>query len=239
MIELVNVCKYYKNNAALQDIDIKFNRGEIVGIFGKNGAGKSTLLKSIAGLVKLNKGYINLDGEKIKSKAFEKLSYITEECSLFEKLNAYEHYEFFADFFPKFDKEKYFNLLKFFEIPENKKVGQFSKGQRAKLEIAAGISKNTDFILMDEPFLGKDPFTRRNFIKIMISYFEPNNCILIATHDISDVENFISRVLILDNGKIAADVSMDEINESNKNLLGFISETCGYNENSIPSFMYE
>jgi ABC-2 type transport system ATP-binding protein len=120
-------------------------------------------------------------------------------------------------------------------LEDYKKIKTFSNGQKAKLEISAGFAKRAKYILMDEPFLGKDTLTRRDFLKLMISSLREDETILISTHQLNEIENFIDRAIILRYGLVKADFCMDEIKEQGKSLSDIMMEVTGYDENRYKS----
>jgi ABC-2 type transport system ATP-binding protein len=231
MIELIDVRKYYGTVATgLSRITTRIKSGEIVGILGENGSGKTTMLKAIMGLTELTEGQVLIDG-KPSSEMYNNMAFITEEGSFFPEMTPQEYGEFLSIFFDKFDMARYYKLLKFFELETYKKIKTFSNGQKAKLEVSAGFAKGAKYILMDEPFLGKDMLTRRDFLKLMISSLRENETILISTHQLNEIENFIDRAIILRHGLIKADFYMDEIKEQGKSLPEIMMEVTGYDEN--------
>lgn len=237
MLQLADVEKYYANVYALRRVNLNFVRGEVVGLFGANGAGKTTLLKAAMGLIPLDRGWVTLNGEKLQKEVYEELSFITEEGSFFSDMTPRAHGEFYAGMLPRFKSDRFELLLDFFELEPTKRAGAFSRGQRAKLEIAIGMSRGADFILMDEPFSGKDIFTRRDFLKLMIAMLEPQECVVVATHQIEEIENFVTRAVVLMDGRIAADAQMDEITAECEGLSEFIRRSCGYDEGRVGVFL--
>ena len=231
MIELKNVKKYYGSTAiGLIRVNAEIKAGEIAGILGENGSGKTTLLKAIMGLTELTEGEVLIDGRPPVER-YHEMAYITEEGSYFPEMTPQEYGEFLSVFFETFDMARYRKLLKFFDLEEHKKIRTFSNGQKAKLEISAGFAKRARYILMDEPFLGKDMLTRRDFLRLMISSLREGQTILISTHQLDEIENFIDRAIFLRYGRIKADFYLDDIREQGKTLADIMVEVTGYEEN--------
>jgi ABC-2 type transport system ATP-binding protein len=237
MIEIVNASKYYKDYLALHKVDLIVEEGEVVGILGANGAGKTTLLKAICNLVSLTEGEVMLDGESVKEDVYNKISFITEEGSYFPYLTPEEHEEFLEIHFEKFNKGRFNKLLDYFKINRNKKLDTFSKGEKAKFEVVCGFSKGAKYILMDEPFLGNDVFTRRDFLKLMIGSLETDETLIIATHLIDEIENLLSRAVILEEGGIKEIVTMEELEEKGMSLTELMKTLINYDESEMLKIM--
>ncbi len=237
MIELKNVKKYYGLKAlGIMDESAVINSGEVVGILGENGAGKSTLLKSVMGLLELTSGEILIDGRPPKE-MYDKMAFITHEGSFFPHLTPDGYGEFLSGYFKSFDLGRYEKLLKFFELDPRRKIRTFSYGQKAKLEICAGFSKMARYIIMDEPFLGEDIHTRRDFIKLMASSLKTDETILLSTHHIDEIENFIDRAIVLKNGRIKADFYMDDLKSEGRMLSRVLLEISDYDENKYKGIL--
>lgn len=232
MIEVKNLTKKYGTKTVLDDISFSFGPGEIIGLFGANGVGKTTLMKSILQLIKYS-GSITLDGEKISYKNIAHLSFATCEHSFFPMLTAQEHKDFYKDYFPTFKEKRFDGLMEFFSIPKNKKIGNLSQGQQNQVEVILALSQGADYILMDEPFVGNDIFNREDFYKVLMGILEPNETILLSTHLIEEVSNFVGRTLVLNNGKIVADVDAATLEEENITLLDYIKKTLSYESDRV------
>jgi len=89
---------------------------------------------------------------------------------------------------------------------------------------------------MDEPFLGKDIFTRNDFLKLMIAILEPNECAIIATHQVEEIEMFVTRAIVMHKGKVVADTKMETLQAQGQNLTGLIQSSCGYDEERVMEF---
>lgn len=235
MLEL----KYVEIGAAkpiLHVRDLTISSGEIVGILGKNGSGKTTLLKAIMGLGEVKHRDVFLNGRPVHEQ-YDQLAFITEEGSYIPKLTPAQYADFLSAFYPQFDLGYYNKLLKFYELEPNKRIRTFSRGQKSKLEISAGMAKGARYILMDEPFLGKDMFTRRDFLKLMIGNLKGDETILIVTHHLDEIETVIDRALIMSGGRIEADLYMEDLREQGKELAAIMAEKAGYRPDRYKSIL--
>jgi ABC-2 type transport system ATP-binding protein len=197
--------------------------GEIVGILGDNGSGKTTLLKTIMGLGEIQGGEVLMDGKPV-TEQYDRVSFITEEGSFLPNLNPVQFGRWLGEFFPRFDHEYYAKLIYDFKLPSSRKIRTFSKGQKLQVEICAGLAKRADYLLMDEPFVGKDIFSRQEVLKRIIAGLNGSETLLITTHLIDEIENVIDRAVILHNGVVRADVYMDEIREQGRSLVELMAE---------------
>ena len=235
MLELKNVSKTYigqKKQCALSEVNLSISQGEIIGLFGENGAGKTTMMKSILGFIPF-KGKILLDGEKISPKNIARISFATSEHSFFPNLSPKAHKEFYMEHFPKFSEKRFKGLMEFFELPMGKTLKSFSTGQKNQFEVIMALSQGADYILMDEPFAGNDIFNREDFYKVLLGILEPHETILLSTHLIEEVSDFIGRAILIKQGKIVADVTMLELEEEGKNLVSYIKEMYHYRSERV------
>ena len=232
MLEIKNVTKNYVGKCALDQVDLVLPRGEIVGLFGENGAGKTTLMKSILNLVPFQ-GKITLDGEPITRKNIAKISFATSEHSFFPNLTAAAHRDFYREHFPKFSEKRFLGLMEFFELPMHKALRIWSTGQKNQFEVILALCQGADYILMDEPFAGNDVFNREDFYKVLLGILEPEETVLLSTHLIEEVSEFISRAVLIRRGRIVGDVSVMELEESGKTLIEYIKETYHYRSDRV------
>lgn len=227
MIELKNVGKSYADKKALEDVNLSLPQGEIVGLFGENGAGKTTLMKCILGFLRYS-GEITLDGEPITTKNISRLSFATSEHSFFPNLTPQGHREFYAQHFPRFSEKRFKGLMDFFQLPMHKPLRSFSTGQKNQFEVIMSLCQGADYILMDEPFAGNDIFNREDFYKVLLGILEPNETVLLSTHLIEEVSDFVGRAVLLRGGRVIGDVSMAELEESGLSLVEYIKQTYDY-----------
>ena len=242
MLELKNIVHYYKgvtgNVQSLFQINLEVPRGEIIGLFGENGAGKTTLEKCILGLLSYQ-GEILLDGKVVTREDRELFAFATCEHSFFPNLTPKEHGEFYKMHFPKFREKRFKALMDFFELSMNKPLRSFSTGQKNQFEVILALSQGAEYILMDEPFAGNDVFNREDFYKVLVGILEPTETVIISTHLIEEVENCISRAVLIRKGSIVGDVTTLELEEQEKSLISYIKETYHYRGDRVGKALKE
>ena len=232
MLEIKNLTKTYGGKTALKDVNITFPRGEIVGLFGENGAGKTTLMKSVLGFHSYL-GEITLDGAPINTKNIAKISFATSEHSFFPNLTPAAHRDFYKEHFPTFSDKRFKGLMEFFELPMHKALRHFSMGQKNQFEVILALCQGADYILMDEPFAGNDVFNREDFYKVLLGILEPRETVILSTHLIEEVSDFIGRAVLIRHGKVVGDVTTSELEESGNTLMGYIKETYNYRSDRV------
>ena len=242
MLEIKEVNKFYNSRygwvQALKNVSLQIPRGEIIGLFGENGAGKSTLFQCILGFERY-KGEITLDGEKITHKNIEKLSFATCEHSFFPNLTPGCHADFYALHFPNFRNKRFELLMDFFELPMRKAISSYSTGQKNQFEVVMALSQGADYILMDEPFAGNDIFNREDFYRVLLGILEPNETVMLSTHLIEEVENFVGRAILIKQGQVIGDRSTLELEEQGQTLVSYIKDTYGYRADRVSKVLEE
>lgn len=135
MIEVKNAKKRYKKVKALDDISFEIHEGKITCILGINGVGKSTILKAICGLIKLDSGEILIDGEKLNYKTYNKIAFVPDVDNYFAQLTIKESFEFMKEFYKNWDEKKAYEMLELFELTDDRKIANLSKGNIARVKI--------------------------------------------------------------------------------------------------------
>ena len=220
MININNLYFKYGKNELFKDLQLKVDSGNIYGLLGKNGAGKSTLLKIISGMLFVDQGECavkNISSFKRLPEFLEDLYYLPEEFYL-PPLKSSEYEVMFGDLYPKFDTVKFREYLNEFDLDPNsdKRLSRFSLGQKKKYLLAFGLASGTSLLLLDEPTNGLDIPSKRQFRRLVAMAMSDHRTIIISTHQVKDVENLIDPVIILDNGQILFNETMEKIN---KNLI--------------------
>ncbi len=214
MIMLEGVTKQYGTRKSLQDISYTFEKGKVYGILGPNGSGKSTMMKMIAGLVYPTGGKILVEGKPVSRKIAASLAFLSTEGMLYQNFKVEQMIHFFATQYPDFQREKAEELLAFMELDRRQKVSRLSKGQQGRLKLLLVLSRNTDILLLDEPFIGLDPMVRDMIVKGLVSFIDfGRQTVIITTHEINEIEPVLEEALLLDNGRITAFCNVEEVRE--------------------------
>ena len=189
-------------------------------------------MKSIFGFIP-HKGTITLDGEKITHKNIEKLSFATCEHSFFPALTLSAHLDFYKEHFPSFNEKRYTGLMEFFELPKNRPLRTFSAGQKNQFEVILALSQGADYIFMDEPFAGNDVFNREDFYKVLSGILNENETVILSTHLIEEVSDFIGRAILIREGEIIGDKTAEALENEGKTLMSYIKETYHYRPDRV------
>lgn len=217
MIELKNITKKYLKNIALDSISLAFPKGKIIGLIGGNGSGKTTVLKVIAGLIKPSAGIVTINGGKVNRRSSQIVSFLSEADAYYSFYNVKETIDFYASQFKDFNKKKAIEMLEFMRLNPKQRVRDLSKGNRGRLKIVLSLSREVPVILMDEPLSGLDPLVRESIVKGLISFIDMSKqTVIIATHEIKEIEALLDMVAIIDHGKIIKFLEVEDIRQNER-----------------------
>lgn len=228
---------YPRKSFLLEDISLRLREGHIYGLLGKNGAGKSTLLKNMIGLADPAKGSCQYNGVSVAGRpvtVLEDIYFIAEELFV-PSLTPSQFVANTAGFYPKFSKPDFFHYLDVLAVDRNGIMDRQSFGQQKKAMIAFGLATHTNLLLMDEPTNGLDIPSKAQFRKLMASVQTEDRCMIISTHQVRDLDSLIDTLLVLHDGQIMVNLTLDEVVE--RLHFGTYSDTKGleilYEEDSI------
>ena len=216
-IHFDNVSKYFGNNTALEKVGFKIQKNSIVGLLGPNGSGKSTLMRILSGLIISWDGDIYLEGQSIrKSNTILKRSgFLIEDPSFYEYLTAQQNLIMFSRLTntDPMDVNKVLKKVDLFE-EKDKKVSDYSYGMKQRLGIAQAILHNPDILFFDEPNNGLDPMGISTMNKTIDNLNKEGKTIFISTHILEDVKELCSHVIVLRDGKLVLDESIEGLIEN-------------------------
>ena len=210
-IELKNLNKNYDNFKAVKNLDFKIETGSIIGLLGPNGCGKTTTIGMILGLIKPTSGEIlvrgkNVEIEKNRIEVLEKMNFISPYVELPKKLTVRENLIVYGKMYEvKNLKNKINNLIDELHLGEfeKKKTGELSSGQKNRVSLAKSLINSPEILLLDEPTASLDPDTGDYIRSYIENYAKKNNTtILLASHNMNEVERLCSKVMMMKGGKI-------------------------------------
>lgn len=213
MINIINATKSFDGKYAVSSLSTDIKPG-ITGILGQNGAGKSTLLRLIAGVYKPTYGSILVDGFSSESKeSKEKVFFLPDDPFAPINSDIKDVYNFY-DMFYNINKEKFYQLIETFKLPTKVKIAKFSKGMKRLVFIALALSMKVDVLLLDEAFDGLDPLALETVKEQIVKLcHNGSRIVVISSHNVSSLEKFTDRFILMNNGKIANDGDIDTLGE--------------------------
>ena len=218
MLIAENLSKTYGDYKALNNLNLKLNKGEIFALLGQNGAGKSTTINIFLGFVKPTKGVAKINGISVVDHLEETkkyIAYIPETVLLYPNLTGVENLKFFSSLAGfDYDNEALTNFLSKAGLQSDahhNRLGGYSKGMRQKVGIAIAIAKKAKVLLLDEPTSGLDPKASNEFSEILKELASEGTTIFMATHDIFRAKEVADRIGILKRGNLISEINADEI----------------------------
>lgn len=223
MIEIKNLSKNFGDLKALDNVSFDVKKGELFGVIGQNGAGKSTLFRSMMNFYDHFDGEILYEGRPMAEIPLEKIGFLPEERSLSPKKTIREEVKFFArlDQMKNLDEKTLQNYFDRFEIKGSldDKIKSLSKGNQQKVQLLASLIYKPEFLILDEPFSGLDPYNANLLMGIIKEINAEGTTILFSSHNMENVEYLCDRLIMLKNGKIVLKGSPNEIRNSYKKDL--------------------
>lgn len=228
-MEVQELSFQYKRKTILERLTFSIPQGQIIGLIGENGSGKSTLLKLMAGILTTSSGTIELNGEKVTRRLTNKIAYIPDIDLFYEKLTGDEVFAFYESQFEDFSMDKAKEVTSFLQVPTNMKLGNLSKGNRARVKLATFLARNVELYLMDEPFAGLDPLARESLLKAIIKFIDTEHCsVVLSTHEVNEVEPILDQVMLLKDGHLCAmDVVEDIRHEHGEDTVNWMKNLYG------------
>lgn len=218
MIEIKNLSKNFADLKALDDVSFEVEKGELFGVIGQNGAGKSTLFRSMMNFYDHFDGEILYEGKPMANIPLEKIGFLPEERSLSPKKTIREEVKFFARLnqMSNLDEKTLQAYFDRFEIKGtlDDKIKSLSKGNQQKVQLLASLIYKPEFLILDEPFSGLDPYNANLLMGIIKEINEEGTTIIFSSHNMENVEYLCDRLIMLKNGKIVLKGSPDEIRNS-------------------------
>lgn len=209
-----NLCKRYDSKYALTDVNLTISSGRIIGLLGPNGSGKSTLIKLINGLLVPTEGEVLIEGIAPGVQTKAEVAYLPERTYLNSWMKVKDLLDFFSSFYRNFNRKRALEMLEALHISVNDRLKTMSKGTKEKVQLILVMSRDAKLYVLDEPIGGVDPTARDYILRTILTNYNPNASVLIATHLISDIENILDEVIFLQNGEVRMHTTVEEVRAS-------------------------
>ncbi|MCL1914369.1 MAG: ABC transporter ATP-binding protein [Eubacteriaceae bacterium] len=221
IIEDLNKSYSPKGAKAVDSLSLEVKRGEIYGFLGPNGAGKSTTIKIVAGILKRDSGLVlidNIDSERFPIEAKKAIAYVPDTPDLPKKLKGIEYVNFIADMHDiskEARKAKTMQYAELFGIEHalSDKIGSYSHGMAQKIVLIAALVTNPRLLILDEPMVGLDPRSSFSLKELMRGMCDEGKSVFFSTHVLDVAEKFCDRIGIINNAKLVASGTMEELRE--------------------------
>lgn len=223
VVKVENLVKRYKELVALDHFNLEIKEGEVFGLLGPNGSGKSTTISCILGLLKYDKGNIQVFGKEMKPSSYDikkDIGVVLQNVAVFDELTVYENIDYFCSLYisdKELKKQYVDDAVKFAGLEDFVKFypKKLSGGLLRRLNIACGIAHKPKLIFMDEPTVAVDPQSRNNILEGILKLNEQGATVVYTSHYMEEVEQICTRIAIMDSGK---NVAMGT-NEELKNMI--------------------
>lgn len=222
ILKVENLNKKFGKKEVLKDISFDINEGDILAFIGPNGSGKTTTIKCILGLQKMNNGHVTINGFDIKKdfvRAIERVGCIVESPDVYMYLSGIENLKMQASFYKDVSPERITEVVRLVGLESriNDKVSKYSLGMRQRLGIAISLLNYPNLLILDEPTNGLDPEGIKELRDLLKHLAKTGVGVLISSHNLSELESFCNKVLIISNGVVIEENTIEEIKKVDEN----------------------
>src|SRR5580698_8178569 len=217
IIETNQLCKSFKGQPALSGLDLRVPTGSIFGFLGRNGAGKTTTIKTLMGLLRSESGTARVFGIPVTDadRSIEirrRIGFVTEDKELYPYMTVEQIIRFTRPFFPKWRHDLERRYLQMFDLPPKRKIPDLSKGMRSKLMLLLAIARGAELLILDEPTDGLDPAATEDVLRELVDIAaSEGTTMFFSSHQLAEVEFIADHIGIIDQGKMIASGSLDEM----------------------------
>lgn len=215
VIECNKITHYYGERLIYRDLSFNVKKGSILGLLGKNGTGKTTIINILNGYLKPHSGICSIFGENMNSIRPEtkaRIGLLLEGHVQHSFFNVEQIEKYYSKFFPNWNRDVYYELIKRLQVTTTQKLSTMSCGQRSQVALGLVFAQNPDLLILDDFSMGLDPGYRRLFVEYLREYVTAENkTVFITSHIIQDMEMLIDDCMVLDYGKILTHRPTSEI----------------------------
>ena len=226
ILKTTSLCKKFKGQTAVNNVDIHIQRNSVYGLLGPNGAGKSTILKMITGILRPTSGRIEFDGHPWSRKDLNGIGALIETPPLYENLSAYENLKArtLALNLPESRIKEVLEIVRL-QNTGRKKAGHFSLGMKQRLGIALALLAQPKLLILDEPTNGLDPIGMQDLRGLIRSFPEKGITVILSSHILSEVELIADHIGILANGQLGYESEIHKNTDLERVFMDVVSST--------------
>jgi ABC-2 type transport system ATP-binding protein len=217
IIETSQLTKSFSGTPALRGLDLRVPKGSIFGFLGRNGAGKTTTIKTLMGLLRSDSGTARVFGIQVTDadrsiEVRRRIGFVTEDKELYPYMTVEQIIRFTRPLFPQWRNDLEKRYLQMFELPPKRKIPDLSKGMRSKLMLLLAISRGAELLILDEPTDGLDPAATEDVLRELVDIAaSEGTTMFFSSHQLAEVEFIADHIGIIDQGKMIASGSLDEM----------------------------
>ncbi|MDA8330756.1 MAG: ABC transporter ATP-binding protein [Candidatus Dormibacteraeota bacterium] len=221
-ISVHGLTRRYRDNLALDGVNLEIDGPCITGLLGRNGAGKSTLLRIIANQELASAGTVQVFGaSSVENDAVLRRMVLVREDQAFPDFKVHHALRAASWFYPDWSADLADSLLADFDLPANRAIKKLSRGMRSALGIVIGLATRAEITLFDEPYAGLDPVARQMFYdRLLATYTEHPTTVVLSTHLIDEAADLFEQVVMIDHGRIVLDAAADDVRGSATKVSG-------------------
>lgn len=227
VIDVRNLTKLYKSVPAIDAVNFKVLKGEVVGFVGLNGAGKSTTINIMLGFLRASAGSVALFGNEILPEnahtSHHRIGFASGDMSLFGNLTGNQYLAFISGRYGIKNTDRLSELTKRFNPQLNKKINDLSRGNRQKVALIAAFVSSPELVILDEPSSGLDPLMQQLFVDLIKEEAERGTTIFMSSHYLNEVVDVCSRVLLIRDGKLINDIPAAQLTTSGGKIVHIVS----------------
>ncbi len=217
-VETIGLTRQFGRNKAVDSLNLRVERGTVVGLLGRNGAGKTTTIKMLLGLLRPSRGsasVLGCDCAELTPQVLSRIGYLPEGHPMFGWMKLTDAARFFASFYRVWKRDTFEQIVGYFGLPRDQRMRRLSRGERAQVALALTVAQDPELLILDDPTQGIDAVARREFLAALVALIrQEKRTILFSSHLLGDVERVCDRIVILDRGVLRADCPVDVFKQS-------------------------
>jgi ABC-2 type transport system ATP-binding protein len=222
VIETTNLTKFYGKSRGIENVNITVNKGDIYGFLGPNGSGKSTTIRTLLDLIRPTAGtasIFGMDCQKDTVAIKKRIGYVPGDMNLYGFMTGEKFMAYFGGIRGKYDKAAAKKYADRFDIRLDRKMKEYSKGNRQKIALIQAFINDPELVIMDEPTSGLDPLVQQTFLDLLREEAANGRTIFMSSHVLFEVEKACNRVAIIKDGAIVAQEKVEDLQKKSGRIL--------------------